>query len=77
MIEELDVVALRRDRPDLGLKAGDQGAVVLLYGDACEVEFVNQDGSTKVMAAFGLEEVTVVWRAADHRPASSSQRAAG
>ena len=39
MIEDLDVVALKRDRADLGLKAGDEGAVVLVYGDeACQVE---------------------------------------
>jgi hypothetical protein len=68
MTEELDVIALKRDWPELGLKAGDQGAVVLVYGDeACEVEFVNTDGTTRAMAAFDLDEVEVVWRSADHQ----------
>lgn len=78
MIEELDVVALRRDRADLGLTAGDEGAVVLVYGDeACEVEFVNPDGSTRVMTALPVAELEVVWRIADHRPAAPTRRAAG
>lgn len=78
MIEELDVVALKRDRADLGLKAGDEGAVVLVYGDeACEVEFVNSDGSTRVMTAFPVADLDVIWRAADHQPATPDQRAAG
>ena len=78
MIEELDVVALKRDHPDLGLKAGERGAVVLTYGDeACEVEFVNPDGSTRVMASFPVEDLEVVWRIADHRAAQADRRAAG
>jgi hypothetical protein len=78
MIKELDVVALKRDRADLGLKAGDEGAVVLVYGDeACEVEFVNTDGSTRVMAALPVAELEVIWQAAEHRPATPDRRAAG
>jgi hypothetical protein len=67
MIEELDVVALKRDRPDLGLKAGEQGAVVLVYDGAYEVEFVNEDGSTRVMTAFAADDVELVWRVATIR----------
>ena len=60
MIEELDVVALKRDRADLGLKAGDEGAVVLVYGDeACEVEFVNPDGTTRVIVDIGGQTVSL------------------
>lgn len=29
MIEELDIVALKTDRPDMGLSAGERGTVVL------------------------------------------------
>jgi hypothetical protein len=78
MIEELDIVSLKRDRADLGLKAGDEGAVVLVYGDeACEVEFVNPDGSTRVMTALPMGEIEVVWRIADHRTGKADRRAAG
>ena len=78
MIEELDVVALKRDRADLGLKAGDEGTIVLIYGDeACEVEFVNPDGTTRVMTAFPVEQLEVVWRIADHRTAKADRLAAG
>lgn len=70
-IEELDVVAVKTDWPELGLKAGDRGAVVMLYGDdACEVEFVNpQDGTTDLMTAFKLDDVELVWRVASIRDA--------
>ena len=38
---ELDTVVLLRDLPDAGLRSGDLGAIVLVYGDeALEVEFV-------------------------------------
>lgn len=48
MIAELDLVALTRDVPDAGLKAGDVGTVVLEHGQgaAFEVEFVALEGST-------------------------------
>ena len=46
-IELLDTVALVCDLPDLGLVAGEVGAVVeLLSDDAFMVEFVDNDGST-------------------------------
>ena len=78
MIEELDVVAMKRDRADLGLKAGDEGTIVLIYGDeACEVEFVNPDGSTRIMAALPVDEIEVIWRIADHRIGKADQRVAG
>ncbi|MFC5345148.1 DUF4926 domain-containing protein [Brevundimonas staleyi] len=68
MAEELDVVALKVDRPDLGLVTGDRGAVVMVFdAGACEVEFVNSDGSTRAMATFGADEIEVVWRIADSR----------
>jgi hypothetical protein len=48
MIEDLDCVVLTRDIPEKRLKAGDVGAVVMVYkdGEAFEVEFVTLDGDT-------------------------------
>ncbi len=48
MIKELDIVVLTRDLPEHGLKRGDVGTVVMVYGDgkAFEVEFVSSDGET-------------------------------
>lgn len=46
-VEALDTVAVREDLPDLGLSAGEVGAVVeVLSADAFEVEFVDQAGQT-------------------------------
>ena len=41
-IEDLDVVALLRDRPEEGLERGQSGTVVLTHGagEAFEVEFI-------------------------------------
>ena len=46
MIEELERVALTDDLPDRGLKAGDIGMVVHIYGGhkGYEVEFVTLNG---------------------------------
>ena len=44
-IRELDTVVLLRDLPEAGLRSGDLGAVVQLYGEeALEVEFVTAAG---------------------------------
>ena len=46
-IHLLDTVALIRDLPELGLVAGEVGAVVeVLSDDAFEVEFVDESGYT-------------------------------
>jgi hypothetical protein len=46
-IQLLDPVALVADMPELGLAAGEVGAVVeLLSGDAFEVEFCDASGYT-------------------------------
>jgi hypothetical protein len=44
-VKEIDVVALKVDVPELGLKAGDTGTVVHIhpYGEI-EVEFVDTEG---------------------------------
>lgn len=43
-----DRIILTRDLPDLGLKHGDLGTVVMIHGDTkgFEVEFVTLDGET-------------------------------
>jgi hypothetical protein len=47
MIRELDRVILTTDVPELGLKAGDVGTVVLDHeGQGYEVEFMALDGET-------------------------------
>lgn len=49
-IKLLDTVAVVEDLPDLGLSAGEVGAVVEeLGGDAWEVEFVDPGGNTYAM----------------------------
>jgi hypothetical protein len=46
----LDTVVLNRDLPEHGLRAGDLGAVVELYGaDGVEVEFVQASGQTRAL----------------------------
>jgi hypothetical protein len=43
----LDSVVLTVDHPESGLRAGDMGTVVEVYGEeAAEVEFVRVDGNT-------------------------------
>jgi hypothetical protein len=45
---ELDSVVLAHDLPDVGLQAGDLGAIVHLHGsDSFEVEFVTASGRTQ------------------------------
>ena len=48
MFQERDIVVLKRDFPEYGLKEGDIGAVVHCYRDASafEVEFVTAQGGT-------------------------------
>lgn len=50
-LKELDVVVLRRNLDEHGLKEGDVGAVVHVYleGPAIEVEFVTGEGKTVVV----------------------------
>lgn len=60
----LDTVVVNRDLPEHGLRVGDLGAVVELYGaDGVEVEFVRASGQTKAL---------VTLRAADLRSVAES-----
>ncbi len=49
MFREFDTVTLLRSVPEYGLSRGDVGAVVHVYRDAYEVEFVRPDGTTQAL----------------------------
>lgn len=82
-IRELDTVVLARDVPEAGLRAGDLGAVVLVYGppdapEGLEVEFVTASGRTQALRTLGPGDVRPV-RDDDLlavRPAASTRTAA-
>jgi hypothetical protein len=58
---ELDTVVLTRDVPEAGLRAGDLGAVVQVYGpEALEVEFVTASGRTQALRTLGAGDVRPV-----------------
>ena len=62
MIKEHDRVVLRADVPGEGLKAGDVGTIVHIYGDgaAYEVEFVSLEGRTLAVATLEAAQVRPV-----------------
>ena len=62
MIAELDLVALLTDRPALGLRRGDVGTVVHIYGSGTlyEVEFINANGETVGVETLNANEVRAV-----------------
>jgi hypothetical protein len=54
----LDTVVLVRDLPELGLRAGDLGAVVEVYPpDGLEVEFVTASGRTTALVTLKTSDV--------------------
>jgi hypothetical protein len=58
---ELDTVVLIRDLPEAGLRTGDLGAVVQVYGDeALEVEFVTASGRTQALLTLETTDVRPV-----------------
>jgi len=58
---ELDTVVLVRDLPDAGLRSGDLGAVVQVYGaEAVEVEFVTASGRTQALLTLSVSDVRPV-----------------
>ncbi len=60
-IRELETVVLLRDFPDAGLRAGDLGAVVMVYGhEALEVEFVTASGRTQALLTLPVSDVRPV-----------------
>ena len=59
MFEELDTIVLARDIEKHGLKKGDIGAVVNVYGngEAGEVEFVTATGRTVALVTLKASDV--------------------
>ena len=71
---ELDTVVLTRDLPDVGLCAGDIGAVVqLLSPDVVEAEFVTAAGRTQSLLTLRTDDVRAV-RADDLLAVRSARR---
>ena len=59
--QELDTVVLVRDVPEAGLRAGDLGAVVQVYGaDAVEVEFATAAGQTQAVLTLAAADIRPV-----------------
>ncbi len=60
-IKRLDTVVLDEDVPSHGLKRGDIGAVVEIYGDeALDVEFVTASGLTQAILLLNRNQVRLV-----------------
>ena len=59
MIKELDCVVLTAELADLGLAAGDVGAVVHVYegGRSYQVEFTTYDGRTVAVAKVSANQI--------------------
>jgi len=54
----LDTVVLKRDLPDVGLRAGDLGAIVEVYdAEHFEVEFVAASGRTQALITLRSDDV--------------------
>lgn len=58
MLNEFDTVAALGDRADIGIKAGEVGAIIAVLADGVfEVEFVDLDGQTYASGAFKTTEL--------------------
>ena len=62
LIDELDLVALKRDLPDARLAAGDVGTVVLVHPQNAgyEVEFATLSGDTVAVVTLDASDVRPV-----------------
>jgi len=62
MIKELDTIVLSRDVPEHGLKKGDIGAVVHIYGEgeAFEVEFITGQGDTVAVVTIESRDIRLM-----------------
>jgi hypothetical protein len=61
LFHELDTVVLVRDLPEAGLRSGDLGAIVQVYGgEALEVEFVTASGRTQALLTLPVGDVRPV-----------------
>lgn len=59
-IQLLDTVAVIRDLPDLGLTAGEVGAVVEVLDGAYEVEFCDTAGQTYGLHTMRAEQLVTL-----------------
>lgn len=62
MVNELDLVVLKRDVPSERLTAGDVGTLVLVHqqGEAFEVEFTTLSGNTVAVVTLEASDVRPV-----------------
>jgi hypothetical protein len=62
MVDELDLVVLKRDLPDARLTVGDVGTVVLVHqqGAGFEVEFTTLSGDTVAVVTLDASDVRPV-----------------
>ena len=62
MIKEHDRVVLTADIPEEGLRRGDVGTIVQIYGqdEAFEVEFFTLDGSTAALTTVSASQARPV-----------------
>jgi hypothetical protein len=62
MIDELELVVLKRDLPDAALAVGDVGTVVLVHrqGAGYEVEFTTLAGDTVAVVTLDASDVRPV-----------------
>lgn len=57
MFTEHTMVILNKDKPDLGLFAGDVGTIIHVYNDAYEVEFINRNHVSTVLTDVEIRNV--------------------
>jgi len=61
LFHELDTAVLLRELPEAGLRPGDLGAVVHVYGvEAVEVEFVTASGRTQALQTLPVNDLRPV-----------------
>jgi Domain of unknown function (DUF4926) len=62
-LRETDVAVLAVDLPELRLKAGDVGTVVMAHGrKGYEVEFMTLDGQTVAVTSLTREQIRAIRR---------------
>lgn len=72
-----DVVELLVDLPEHGLVMGAQGAIVVVYENAYEVEFTNEEGETIALVPLTVAQFVVVWRSASKSWVAGERQLAG
>lgn len=63
MLQEHSIVVLARDLPDLGLKSGDVGTIVMVHpGQGYEVEFMTLGGLPIAVTSLASNDVRPIAR---------------